>query len=247
MDRWPLQAKIFVVEKFANVRSITAVQRAFRLEFGDRGRGDAPSRLTIRKWIRKWQEEGSIRNKNGTGRRLVRHAENIERNFLLQIPIENCNHLQPICLDDLIPQLNNEINEKKKEEMSDFCSDSSFCYQHRPSIFPTEDDMYSEELEADVANVFKRGLMYKGIYWPSLTNSFHNKHLEMAYLRFSMTGLLPVGFELASELTFPEPEGTSAGLLNAASQLFGVIFTSLYSVLFDKLKLETNGLMALCV
>ncbi|KAI4466408.1 adenylate cyclase type 1 [Holotrichia oblita] len=69
--------------------------------------------------------------------------------------------------------------------MNDFCSDSSFCYQHRPSIFPTEDDMYSEELEADVANVFKRGLMYKGIYWPSLTNSFHNKHLEMAYLRYS--------------------------------------------------------------
>lgn len=80
MDRWPLQAKIFVVEKFANVRSITAVQRAFRLEFGYRGRGDAPSRLTIRKWIRKWQEEGSVRNKKGTGRRrFVRHAENIER------------------------------------------------------------------------------------------------------------------------------------------------------------------------
>ena len=27
--------------------------------------------------------------------------------------------------------------------------------------------------------------MYKGIYWPSLTNSFQCKHLELAYLRYS--------------------------------------------------------------
>lgn len=27
--------------------------------------------------------------------------------------------------------------------------------------------------------------MYKGIYWPGLTNSFHHKHLEVAYLRYS--------------------------------------------------------------
>lgn len=33
--------------------------------------------------------------------------------------------------------------------------------------------------------VFKTGLMYKGIYWPSLTNSFQCKPLELAYLRNS--------------------------------------------------------------
>lgn len=49
-----------------------------------------------------------------------------------------------------------------------------------------------------------------------------------------MTGLLPVGFELAAELTYPEPEGTSAGLLNAASQVFGIAFTSVYSAIFYK-------------
>lgn len=38
---------------------------------------------------------------------------------------------------------------------------------------------------ADLAMVFKKGLMYKGIYWPSLTNSFKCKRLEMAYLRYS--------------------------------------------------------------
>lgn len=48
-----------------------------------------------------------------------------------------------------------------------------------------------------------------------------------------MTGYLPVGFEFAAELTFPEPEGTSSGLLNASSQIFGILFTSLYSWLFS--------------
>lgn len=43
-----------------------------------------------------------------------------------------------------------------------------------------------------------------------------------------MTGYLPVGFEFAAELTYPEPEGTSAGLLNAVCQVFGIAFTSLY-------------------
>ncbi|XP_074031349.1 choline/ethanolamine transporter flvcr2b-like [Leptinotarsa decemlineata] len=48
--------------------------------------------------------------------------------------------------------------------------------------------------------------------------------------KFFMTGLLPVGFELAAELTYPEPEGTSAGLLNAAANVFGIIFTRMFVV-----------------
>lgn len=43
-----------------------------------------------------------------------------------------------------------------------------------------------------------------------------------------MTGYLPVGFEFAAELTYPEPEGTSAGLLNAMTQIFGIVMTILY-------------------
>lgn len=42
-----------------------------------------------------------------------------------------------------------------------------------------------------------------------------------------MTGYLPVGFEFGTELTYPEPEVTSAGLLNASAQIFGIIFTLL--------------------
>lgn len=48
-----------------------------------------------------------------------------------------------------------------------------------------------------------------------------------------MTGYLPVGFELAAELTYPEPEGTSAGLINAGAQIFGITFTMLYGALIN--------------
>ncbi|XP_057171298.1 feline leukemia virus subgroup C receptor-related protein 1 isoform X1 [Ursus arctos] len=44
-------------------------------------------------------------------------------------------------------------------------------------------------------------------------------------LGFFMTGYLPVGFEFAVEITYPESEGTSSGLLNAAAQIFGILFT----------------------
>ncbi|XP_015108492.1 uncharacterized MFS-type transporter C09D4.1 [Diachasma alloeum] len=54
-----------------------------------------------------------------------------------------------------------------------------------------------------------------------------------ALLGFFMTGYLPVGFEFAAELTYPEPEGTSAGLLNAVTQICGIILTTLYRILIN--------------
>jgi MFS transporter, FLVCR family, feline leukemia virus subgroup C receptor-related protein len=40
-----------------------------------------------------------------------------------------------------------------------------------------------------------------------------------------MTGYIPVGYELAAEITYPAPEGTSSGLLNCSAQIFGLIIT----------------------
>ncbi|XP_063227089.1 uncharacterized MFS-type transporter C09D4.1-like [Bacillus rossius redtenbacheri] len=48
-------------------------------------------------------------------------------------------------------------------------------------------------------------------------------------LGFFMTGYLPLGFEFAAELTYPEPETTSGALLSASTQVFGVALTSAYS------------------
>ncbi|XP_054435533.1 feline leukemia virus subgroup C receptor-related protein 2-like [Pteronotus mesoamericanus] len=42
---------------------------------------------------------------------------------------------------------------------------------------------------------------------------------------FFMTSYLPLGFEFAVELTYPESEGMSSGLLNVSAQVFGIIFT----------------------
>ncbi|XP_026481098.1 feline leukemia virus subgroup C receptor-related protein 2-like [Ctenocephalides felis] len=58
-------------------------------------------------------------------------------------------------------------------------------------------------------------------------------YITSGLLGFFMTGYLPVGFEFGSELTYPEPEGTSAGLLNAAAQTFGILFTMAYAKLLD--------------
>ncbi|XP_064514858.1 heme transporter FLVCR2 isoform X1 [Pseudopipra pipra] len=44
-------------------------------------------------------------------------------------------------------------------------------------------------------------------------------------LGFFMTGYLPLGFEFAAELTYPESEGTSSGILNVSAQIFGIAFT----------------------
>jgi FLVCR family feline leukemia virus subgroup C receptor-related protein len=40
-----------------------------------------------------------------------------------------------------------------------------------------------------------------------------------------MIGYLGIGYEFAAELTFQIPEGTSSGILNVTSELFGIIFT----------------------
>ncbi|XP_068948033.1 heme transporter FLVCR2 [Petaurus breviceps papuanus] len=49
--------------------------------------------------------------------------------------------------------------------------------------------------------------------------------LTAGMLGFFMTGYLPLGFEFAVELTYPESEGMSSGLLNVSAQIFGIIFT----------------------
>ncbi|XP_060805647.1 heme transporter FLVCR2 isoform X1 [Amyelois transitella] len=53
-------------------------------------------------------------------------------------------------------------------------------------------------------------------------------YLSSIILGFFMTGYLPVGFEFASEVTYPEPEGTTSGILNAVVQIFGMTLTLSY-------------------
>jgi len=52
-------------------------------------------------------------------------------------------------------------------------------------------------------------------------------------LGFFMTGYLPIGFEFGAEITYPESEASSSGLLNCAAQVFGLIVTSGCTRLID--------------
>ncbi|XP_061668168.1 heme transporter FLVCR2 isoform X4 [Syngnathoides biaculeatus] len=64
--------------------------------------------------------------------------------------------------------------------------------------------------------------------------------------KFFMTGYLPLGFEYAVELTYPESEGTSSGLLNCSAQVFGIVFTICQGKIIDKFG-TLPGNVFLCV
>ncbi|XP_061602260.1 heme transporter FLVCR2-like [Cololabis saira] len=65
-------------------------------------------------------------------------------------------------------------------------------------------------------------------------------------LGFFMTGYLPLGFEFAVELTYPESEGTSSGMLNCSAQVFGIIFTICQGKIIDNFG-TLPGNIFLCV
>ena len=52
---------------------------------------------------------------------------------------------------------------------------------------------------------------------------------------FFLAGYMPVGFELGSEITYPEPEGTTAGLILFVTQIVSVFHAMAYSELVRSL------------
>ncbi|XP_040267281.1 feline leukemia virus subgroup C receptor-related protein 2 isoform X2 [Bufo bufo] len=65
-------------------------------------------------------------------------------------------------------------------------------------------------------------------------------------LGFFMTGYLPLGFEFAAELTYPESEGTSSGLLNVSAQVFGLIFTTAQGQILEKFGVKPGNIFLCC-
>lgn len=66
--------------------------------------------------------------------------------------------------------------------------------------------------------IYALSMVSMWIYTFTMDTSILVVYATSSLLGFFMTGYLPVGFEFAAELTYPEPEGTSAGILNAAAQ-----------------------------
>ena len=63
------------------------------------------------------------------------------------------------------------------------------------------------------------------IFTATLKINIHILYGTITLLGFFMSGYWPVSFELATEITYPEPEGLSTGLLNTSAQIFGLVFT----------------------
>jgi len=59
-------------------------------------------------------------------------------------------------------------------------------------------------------------------------------YVIVGILGFFMTGYLPIGFEFASEISWPESETTSSGFLNLAAMLVGAILTPIAEICINK-------------
>ncbi|XP_015795427.1 uncharacterized MFS-type transporter C09D4.1 [Tetranychus urticae] len=68
----------------------------------------------------------------------------------------------------------------------------------------------------------------------ALTFNLSMVYIVSAFLGFFMTGYLPIGFEYAAEITYPQPEGNSAGILNASAQFFGIILIFISTLVVDR-------------
>ena len=59
-------------------------------------------------------------------------------------------------------------------------------------------------------------------------------YVIVGILGFFMTGYLPIGFEFASEISWPESETTSSGFLNLAAMLVGAFLTPIAEAVISK-------------
>uniref|UniRef100_A0A1B0C8K7 Major facilitator superfamily (MFS) profile domain-containing protein n=2 Tax=Lutzomyia longipalpis TaxID=7200 RepID=A0A1B0C8K7_LUTLO len=81
--------------------------------------------------------------------------------------------------------------------------------------------------------------------------SLESKSKKLLYVAsilmgFFMSGLQTIGYELAAELTYPEPDGPVAGIMNISTHIFGILFTITISRIHDTMG-DLAGNMAFTV
>ncbi|XP_014216036.1 adenylate cyclase type 8-like isoform X2 [Copidosoma floridanum] len=106
--------------------------------------------------------------------------------------------------------------EEGVQELDERTKKSSDASAETDVVFPDNDP-----------DVFKKGTMYKGIFFPSMTNSFHNKHLENSYLQYShrqrqksliMLNIIDLGLKISLISVWlwrRDPHRTTSGLVEA--------------------------------
>ncbi|XP_066603528.1 adenylyl cyclase 78C-like isoform X2 [Prorops nasuta] len=98
--------------------------------------------------------------------------------------------------------------------------------EEQPEPETVESEINDEEAQQQ-SDVFKKGCLYKGIFLPSLTNSFHSKQLETSYLHYSnrqrqksliMLNIVDLGLKIAlTAIWLWERDENSVGLIESLS------------------------------
>lgn len=78
MDKFPINQRIYAVNKFIASQSVVQVQRQFRREFNVPRHGRIPTRQTITRWARDFDNTGNVTSKFRGGVRTVRTPEVID-------------------------------------------------------------------------------------------------------------------------------------------------------------------------
>eukprot|EP00126_Sphaerothecum_destruens_P007257 Sdes_comp19766_c1_seq1m11816 len=73
------------------------------------------------------------------------------------------------------------------------------------------------------------------------TSGFSLLYVYMSLLGIFTTGILPVGFEYAAEITYPIAENVSSGLLNTSAQIWGILLIFLLQDYSPTIMLWTMG------
>ncbi|KAL8609948.1 hypothetical protein ACOMHN_046868 [Nucella lapillus] len=71
-------------------------------------------------------------------------------------------------------------------------------------------------------------------------------YLTAGSLGFFMTGFLPVGYQFAAEITYPEAEGSSSGLLTASAMIFGIVMTLGMRAMMNQVSILAANIFVCC-
>ncbi|KAM7533162.1 hypothetical protein Aperf_G00000122740 [Anoplocephala perfoliata] len=95
--------------------------------------------------------------------------------------------------------------------------------------------------------------MLSVVSWGTFMGSVYSPHiaavfLAMILLGFFQSGLLPLGFEYAAEITYPIDEGLTSGILNTSAHIFGIILTHVATAMHEEYgSLPTNLFILACM
>ncbi|KAI0986226.1 hypothetical protein GJ496_011890 [Pomphorhynchus laevis] len=102
--------------------------------------------------------------------------------------------------------------------------------------------------KATVVGACTLTLVFTVIFSFVVERSLEGNYFLSFLLGFCMTGFLPIGFEVAAEITYPINEGLSSALLNVSAQIFGIALILLQLKIIDDFNVfKSNMFLCACL